>query len=77
MARTSFRIKGMCCGEEIGQLRIEIAPMVGGAEHLAFDLLDGRMTIDSPVDGQTAEKIRAAVARTGMEAIPGRRRARR
>jgi Cd2+/Zn2+-exporting ATPase len=60
----------MCCGEEVGLLRSEVAPLVGGEDKLSFDLLSSRMTINGSLDANAAEKITAAVARTGMEAVP-------
>lgn len=71
MLRTSFRIRGMCCGEEVAVLRREIGPLVGGDLSLSFDLLESKMTVISMGPGAPdAEAIRSAVARTGMEAIP-------
>ncbi len=70
MEKHSFRIKGMCCGQEVGLLRSEVAPVVGGDERLSFDLLRSRMTISGSIDASVAESIMAAVARTGMEAVP-------
>ncbi len=60
----------MCCGDEIGMLKSELTPLLGGAERLSFDLLQSRMTINGTLDAGASERIRAAVARTGMEAIP-------
>ncbi len=60
----------MCCGEEIGLLRSEVAPLVGGEERLSFDLLQSRMTISGSLDANVAESVMEAVARTGMEAVP-------
>jgi Cd2+/Zn2+-exporting ATPase len=70
MERHFFRIKGMCCGNEVGVLKSELAPLLGGAERLSFDLLRSRMTISGSLDAKAVERIRAAVARTGMEAVP-------
>src|SRR5208282_5892914 len=70
MEKHSFRIKGMCCGEEIGLLRSEVAPLVGGDERLSFDLLQSRMTISGSLDASVVESVMAAVAGTGMEAVP-------
>jgi Cd2+/Zn2+-exporting ATPase len=70
MEKHSFRIKGMCCGEEVGLLRSEVAPVVGGDQRLSFDLLQSRMTISGSFDASLAESVMAAVARTGMEAVP-------
>ncbi|SPF32719.1 putative cadmium-transporting ATPase [Syntrophobacter sp. SbD1] len=69
MENCSFRIKGMCCGEEVGMLRSEVAPLVGGDEKLSFDLLSSKMTINGSIDAKLAEKVIEAVARTGMEAV--------
>jgi Zn2+/Cd2+-exporting ATPase len=70
METHSFLIKGMCCGQEVGLLRSEVAPVVGGDERLSFDLLQNRMTISGSIDASTVESVMAAVARTGMEAVP-------
>lgn len=70
METSSFRIKGMCCGEEIDLLRTEVGPLVGGEDGLSFDLLEGKMTVGSRLDSEGVEKVVAAVARTGMEAVP-------
>ena len=70
MEKHSFQIKGMCCGQEVGLLRSEVAPIVGGDERLSFDLLQSRMTISGSIDANVAESVMAAVARTGMEAVP-------
>ncbi|MGA2026794.1 MAG: heavy metal translocating P-type ATPase [Syntrophobacteraceae bacterium] len=70
MEKHSFRIKGMCCGQEVGLLRSEVAPVVGGDERLSFDLLRSRMTISGSIDASVVESVMAAVARTGMEAVP-------
>lgn len=70
MEKTAFRIKGMCCGEEIELLKTEVAPLVGGIEKLFFDLLTSTMMVDAKLDAVTTGKVIAAVAGTGMEAVP-------
>ncbi len=70
MDKTSFRIKGMCCGDEIEALRAEVAPLVGGEMGLSFDLVESKMTVAGGLDADALRRIRAAVARTGMEAVP-------
>jgi Zn2+/Cd2+-exporting ATPase len=70
MERVSFRVKGMCCGDETGALRRVLGPLVGGESNLAFDLVTGKMTVLAADDGIDKEAVRAAVAATGMEAIP-------
>ncbi|MFN7650438.1 MAG: heavy metal translocating P-type ATPase, partial [Acidobacteriota bacterium] len=62
----TFRIRGLDCAEEVAVLRREIGPLVGGADRLSFDVLNGRMTILG--SSASAAGIIAAVRRTGMEA---------
>ncbi len=64
MERHSFRIKGMCCGDEVGLLKSEVAPLVGGAERLSFDLLRSSMIVSGSLDAQMVETIREAVAKS-------------
>ena len=64
-----FRIEGMDCADEVAVLRREIGPLVGGHENLAFDLLNGRMTLLDGAAPVSANDIRQAVRRTGMTAI--------
>jgi Cd2+/Zn2+-exporting ATPase len=64
----AFKIHGMDCAEEIAILKREIGPLVGGDEHLRFDLLNAKMTIDGPSKKTTSEEIVQAVNRLGMRA---------
>lgn len=65
---TSFRVTGLDCAEEVAILKAEVGPLVGGDNNLAFDVLNGRMVVlASTVD---SEAVLAAVARTGMKAVP-------
>ena len=41
----SFRVNGLDCAEEVAILNSVVGPEVGGEEHLAFDILNGRMTL--------------------------------
>lgn len=71
MRTVSFRIQGMCCGEEIAVLKREVGPLVGGELNLSFDLLSGKMTVVDPEDAENApERIMQAVGKTGMRAVP-------
>lgn len=63
----SFRIRGMDCAEEVAALKAELAPVVGGEAHLAFDLLEGKLIVRDAASVSTAT-IEAAVARTGLAA---------
>ncbi len=72
MAKTqSFQIEGMDCAEEATILRRELGPLVGGADQLSFDVLNGLMNVpDSIVTKVGVASIVAAVAKTGMNATP-------
>lgn len=67
MKELAFKIQGMDCAEEISALKHEVGPLVGGEEHLGFDLIQGKMTIKSE-PSVTPENIVQAVKRTGMQA---------
>lgn len=64
----SFRVSGLDCAEEIAILKAEVGPLVGGADNLAFDVLNGKMIVLS--EDVAADAIIRAVARTGMKAQP-------
>ena len=66
--RLTFKIHGMDCAEEVDVLRREVGPLVGGEDHLDFDILNGKMMVATEASGGSADAIRAAVARTGMRA---------
>lgn len=65
----AFKIHGMDCAVEIALLKREVGPVVGSEDHLAFDLLNGRMVVAAEA-GATSEAILQAVGRTGMQAEP-------
>lgn len=63
----TFRVEGLNCADEVAILKRELGPLFG--EHrLAFDVLNGKMTVSSAGSPLTAEPIVEAVARTGMRA---------
>jgi len=66
MNKMEFRIRGMDCAEEVAVLQKELGPLVGGEEHLAFDLLRSKLTVSS--DGVSEEAVRRAVSGTGLRA---------
>lgn len=67
-AELHLRIHGMDCVEEIAVLKRERGPLVGDEQCLAFDILNGTLTVQ-PGDGETsAEVFIQAVARTGTRA---------
>jgi len=61
-----FKIQGMDCAEEVEVLKREIGPLVGGESHLTFDILRGKMRVQSP--SAPAPDIIRAVSKTGMQA---------
>ena len=68
-ARHVFTIEGLDCAEEVSALRRAVGPLVGGIEHLSFDILNARMTVLEGAAEISPEHIRAAVRRTGMTAV--------
>jgi Cd2+/Zn2+-exporting ATPase len=60
----------MDCAEEVSVLKQAVGPVVGGEELLAFDVLNGRMTIAATAGHIPDQQILAAVAETGMAATP-------
>jgi Cd2+/Zn2+-exporting ATPase len=64
-----FKIHGMDCGDEVAVLKREVGSLVG-EDKLAFDLINGRMSVGGNPDPATIVGIEKAVARTGMHAEP-------
>lgn len=64
----SFGIRGMDCAEEVAVLKRVLAPVVGSADALAFDVLNGRMSIAASAAAVDDAQIIEAVAATGMTA---------
>ncbi len=62
------KVEGMSCADEVAVLRREVGVLVG-EDRLAFDILNGRMTV-LPGPPVSMETVVAAVARTGMRAEP-------
>lgn len=56
----------MDCAEEVSVLKREVGPLVGGEGRLAFDILNGKMTV---LADTAPEAVIAAVGRTGMRAV--------
>ncbi|MGR9117061.1 MAG: heavy metal translocating P-type ATPase [Gammaproteobacteria bacterium] len=72
---STFKIEGLDCVEEVTILKKEIGPLVGGGDNLAFDVINGRMTILAEAAPVAERIIINAVAKTGMKAArlqPGR-----
>jgi Cd2+/Zn2+-exporting ATPase len=62
-----FKIIGMDCAEEVAVLKREVGPLVGES-HLAFDILNGLMTVDALPQGVDDEAVIAAVRQGGLDA---------
>ena len=69
-AGRSFRVLGLDCAEEVAILSRVVGPEVGGAEHLAFDVLNGRMTVLEGARPLGDDEITRIVGSTGMSAQP-------
>lgn len=65
----TFKVQGLDCAEEVALLQQTVGPVVGGAERLAFDVLNGRMTVAEAARNVPIETILSAVAATGMTAV--------
>ena len=68
MTRLVFKIQGMDCPEEVAVLRSAVGPVVGGADCLSCDLLNGTMTVSLPEEAANPGPIMQAVRKTGMHA---------
>jgi len=64
-----YRVHGMDCADEIAALKREVGPLVG-EQNLAFDLLNGRMSVGAPPDPALEDRIEKAVRRAGLRAEP-------
>ncbi len=68
MTRLVFKIQGMDCPEEVAVLRRAVGPVIGGADRLSCDLLNGTMTVSLPEGTAHPGTIMQAVRKTGMHA---------
>jgi Cd2+/Zn2+-exporting ATPase len=66
--RRAFKVRGMDCAEEVAVLKKAVGPVVGGEDRLAFDVLNGRMTIADSAAAVSDQAIAKAVGATGMSA---------
>ena len=64
----NFQVNGLDCAEEVAILNRVVGPEVGGAAHLAFDVINGRMTVLDSAKAVSDDTIIKAVAGTGMSA---------
>lgn len=66
----TFKIEGLDCVEEVSILKAQIGPLVGGADKLVFDVINGRMSIMISSKPLSKKAIIKAVSATGMKATP-------
>jgi Cd2+/Zn2+-exporting ATPase len=64
----SFRVNGLDCAEEVAILNRVLGPEIGGEEHLAFDVINGRMTVLDTAKALSDDKIIKLIGSTGMSA---------
>lgn len=64
----TLKIGGLDCAEEVSILKREVGPLVGGEQHLAFDILNGQMTVLPSAAAMDPDAIIRAVRKTGMTA---------
>jgi Cd2+/Zn2+-exporting ATPase len=69
-AGRGYKVRGLDCAEEVAVLKKAVGPLVGGADRLAFDVLNGRMTVAASESEVADEAIYKAVAASGMSAVP-------
>lgn len=67
--RYVFSVQGLDCVEEVAILRRGVGPLVGGEDHLAFDVLNARMMVLDGADRVSVYDICEAVRKTGMTAV--------
>jgi Cd2+/Zn2+-exporting ATPase len=65
-------VHGLDCAEEVAVLVRAVGPLVGGGEHLAFDVLRGKLSVLASSTPASPGAIREAIRRTGMRAEPWR-----
>jgi len=64
----SFRVNGLDCAEEVAILNKVLGPQVGGEAHLAFDVINGRMTVLDAGKALSDDEIVKLIGSTGMSA---------
>jgi len=72
VAARTYRVRGLDCAEEVAALRDTVGPLVGGGDKLAFDLLNGRMTLLPGARPVSDARIARAARRAGLAAEPWR-----
>ena len=68
MNRFLLKIDGMDCAEEIAILRRALSPYIDNDEQLGFDLLNGKLTVETDNSGLDENTLIRAITETGMHA---------
>ncbi|QDS97066.1 heavy metal translocating P-type ATPase [Adhaeretor mobilis] len=68
-----LRIRGMDCAEEVSLLKRELVPLLGDVDRLGFDLLNGKLTVDTSSLDVTYGDVLNAIERTGLKSESWRR----
>lgn len=71
MTKSSFKIDGMDCAEEVSTLRSQLARLPG-VQDLALDVLNGKMTVEFDESVLDQAALINAVSQTGMRAAEWR-----
>ena len=64
-----FDVSGLDCAEEVRILERVVGPLIGGTQGLAFDVINGRMSVQASDQQASDEAIMAAIADSGMRAV--------
>lgn len=65
-----LRVHGMDCAEEVTLLKRELIPLLGDEDRLGFDLLNGKLTVDTSSLYVSRTDLLAAIERTGLKSEP-------
>ncbi len=68
----NLRIHGMDCAEEVSLLKRELIPLIGDQDRLGFDLLNGKLNVDTSSLDISRADVLAAVERSGLKSEPWR-----
>jgi len=70
LADLVYKVEGLDCAEEVRLLTDALRPLVGDPDCLRFDVLRGKLTVRADDPKVDAAEVEAAVAATGMRAVP-------
>jgi Cd2+/Zn2+-exporting ATPase len=68
--RYEFKIIGMDCTEEVSVLKHALAKYTSNEQDLGFDLLNGKLTIDTNHAAVQESELILVIRKTGLQAIP-------